>query len=103
LREISYRIATRLEQQEDLLTIGDPSIAEAHAHPPTQRLDIQQPLWERPRHEEPTDRSCREWTFLPGQSHRVRSSGCENGRLPVVCVPLESSDKASRQVSTLRL
>jgi len=34
----------RLEEQKDVLAIGDPVSPETHAHPPTQRLNVQQPL-----------------------------------------------------------
>ena len=42
LREIGHRIVARLEEQEDVLAIGDPVSAKTHAHPPTQRLNVQQ-------------------------------------------------------------
>ena len=41
LRKVGYRIAARLEQQEDVLAFGNPLAAEAHAHASTQTLDIQ--------------------------------------------------------------
>src|SRR5271166_3911874 len=44
LREIGHRIMARLEEQKDVLAIGDPVSPETHAHPPTQRLNVQQPL-----------------------------------------------------------
>ena len=55
LREVGYRIAARLEEQQDVLAIGNPDSSEAHAHAPTQRLDIQQFLGQRFGHEEPAD------------------------------------------------
>src|SRR5262249_16993580 len=57
LREIRDRVAARFEEQEDLLAIGDPGSPEAHAHAPTQRLDVQQSLGQRFGHEKPADRS----------------------------------------------
>jgi hypothetical protein len=39
LREIGDRITARFEEQQDLLAIGGPGSAEAHTHPPAQRLD----------------------------------------------------------------
>src|SRR5262249_37253197 len=44
LREISHRITARLEEQEDVLAVSDPVFSEAHAHPPAQRLNVQQSL-----------------------------------------------------------
>jgi hypothetical protein len=39
-REVSDRITSRFEQQDDVFAIGDPASAEAHTHAPAQRLDI---------------------------------------------------------------
>jgi hypothetical protein len=33
-----------LKEQEDVLAIGDPVSAETHAHPPAQRLNVQESL-----------------------------------------------------------
>jgi hypothetical protein len=44
LWEIGHRIVARLEEQEDVLAIGDPVSAETHAHSPPQRLKVQQSL-----------------------------------------------------------
>ena len=55
LREVGHRIAARFEEQEDVLAIGDPGSAEAHAHAPAQRLGVQQSLGQRFGHEEPAD------------------------------------------------
>src|SRR5262245_37400629 len=57
LREVGHRIAAGLEEQEDILAIGDPGPPETHAHPPTQRLNVQQALGYRIGHEKPADRS----------------------------------------------
>jgi hypothetical protein len=40
-REIGHRMVARLEEQNDAFAIGDPSATEAHAHSPTQRLNVQ--------------------------------------------------------------
>src|SRR6516162_7015287 len=50
----NHRLA-RLEEQEDVLAIGDPDPAEAHAHAPAQPLDVQQSLGQRLGHKEPAD------------------------------------------------
>ena len=55
LREVGDRIAARLEEQEDVLAIGDPDSSEAHAHAPTQTLHIQQSLGRRFGYYEPAD------------------------------------------------
>jgi hypothetical protein len=55
LWEVSYRVAARFEEQEDLLAIGDPDSSEAHAHAPAQVFDEQQPFRKRFRHEKSTD------------------------------------------------
>jgi hypothetical protein len=57
LREIRDRIAARFEEQDDLLTVGDPGSAEPHAHLSAQRLDVQQPLRQRFGQKESADRS----------------------------------------------
>jgi hypothetical protein len=44
LREVSHRIAARFEEQDDVLTVGDPRSTETHAHAPPQRLGIQKSL-----------------------------------------------------------
>ena len=44
VQEIGHRIVARFEEQQDVLAIGDPVSAETHAHPPTQRLNVQQSL-----------------------------------------------------------
>src|SRR5262249_18234499 len=44
LREISHRIVAWFEEQQDVLAISDPVSAEAHAHPPTRWLNVQQSL-----------------------------------------------------------
>jgi hypothetical protein len=36
-----YATGSRPEEQEDVLAIGDPGSAEAHAQAPAQRLDVQ--------------------------------------------------------------
>ncbi len=38
------RPVARLEEQEGVLAVGDPVSSETHAHPPTQRLNVQEPL-----------------------------------------------------------
>jgi hypothetical protein len=43
-REVRHRIPAWLEEQQDVLAVSDPSAAEAHAHAPSQRLDVQKPL-----------------------------------------------------------
>src|SRR5215510_4948589 len=55
LREIGHRIASWLEEHKGMLAIGNPASAETHAHPPTQRLDIQQSFRQRFGHEEPAN------------------------------------------------
>jgi hypothetical protein len=55
LREVGDRIEARLEEQEDILAIGDPDPPEAHAHAPAQTLDVQQSLGQRFGHKEPAD------------------------------------------------
>src|SRR5262249_59437088 len=55
LREVGDRIEARLEEQEDILAIGNPDPPEAHAHAPTQPLDVQQSLGQRFGHKEPAD------------------------------------------------
>jgi len=55
LRKVGYRIAAWFEEQEDMLTIGDPDSPEAHAHAPAQRLDVQQSFGQRFGHEKPAD------------------------------------------------
>jgi hypothetical protein len=69
LREVSDRIATWFEEQEYMLTIGDPSASKTHAHAPAQSLDIQQFFGQWFRYEEAAHGSCRERALLPGQSH----------------------------------
>src|ERR1700733_12074757 len=64
LWKIRDRIATRFEEYEHLLAIGDPGTAKAGAHAPTQRLDIQQSLGQRFGNEETADRSRRERTLF---------------------------------------
>src|SRR5262249_46573526 len=55
LGEIGHGIAAWLEEHDGVLTIGNPGSAEADAHAPTQRLDVQQSLRQRFGHEEPAD------------------------------------------------
>ena len=43
LRKVSYRIAARFEQQDDILAFGDPTSSQAHPHPPAQALNVQKP------------------------------------------------------------
>ena len=69
LRKIRHGIAARLEEQKRAIAIDDPGSPKAYAHPPPQRLDIQQSLRQRFRHEEPADRSRREGSLLPRQAH----------------------------------
>jgi hypothetical protein len=57
LREVGHGISPRLEEQEDVLAVGDPPPAEAHAPAPAQALDVEQPLGERIGHQEPADGS----------------------------------------------
>jgi hypothetical protein len=40
LREVSYRVAVWLEEENDVLAIGNPSSPEAHAHASTQGLGV---------------------------------------------------------------
>src|SRR5436190_23154247 len=75
LREVGYRIAARLEEQDDVLAIGDPGSAETHAHAPAQRLGVQQSLGQRFCHEKPADCSRCERTLLPRQSHALPPIG----------------------------
>src|SRR5262249_60360878 len=42
----NHRLA-RLEEQVEILAIGDPDPPEAHAHSPVQRLDVQRSLGQR--------------------------------------------------------
>src|SRR3984957_799744 len=74
-REVGYRIAARFKEQNNVLAIGDPDSPEAHAHAPTQRLDVQQSLGQRFWYEKPADCSRRERTLLPGQTHCFLSLG----------------------------
>ena len=41
LRKVGNWIAARFEEEDDVLAIGDPGSAEAHAHAPVQRLGVQ--------------------------------------------------------------
>jgi len=38
--KVRHRIPARFEEQEHVLTVGDPNSAEAHAHAPAQRLNV---------------------------------------------------------------
>ena len=55
LREVRHGIAPGLEEHEDVLAVGDPGSAEAHAHASAQRLGVQQSLGQRFCNEEPAD------------------------------------------------
>src|SRR5262249_28970128 len=44
LRKVGHRIAARFEQQENILTFGNPTASEAHAHASAQTLDVQKPF-----------------------------------------------------------
>jgi hypothetical protein len=46
-RKVGDRIAARLEQQKNILALGDPTFSEAHAHAPAQSLDVQKLLGQR--------------------------------------------------------
>ena len=61
LWEVGYWIPSGFEEQDDMLTVGDPSSSETHTHASTQRLDVQKPLWQWLRQQEPADCSLREW------------------------------------------
>jgi hypothetical protein len=68
-REVGDRIAIGLEEQKNMFALGDPGSVETHAHAPTERFDIQEPLRQRFGNEESTDCARRKRTLLPGQSH----------------------------------
>src|SRR5262249_55714786 len=80
LGKVRHRIAAGFKEQQDVLAIGDPASAEAHAHAPTQRLSVQQSLGQRFGHEESADCSRRERTLLPGQSHALPSNRADQPR-----------------------
>jgi len=75
LWEVGYRIPAWFEEEENVLTIGDPSSGEPYAHAPSQRLDVQKPQRQGLGHQEPADCSWGERTLLPGQSHRSPHEG----------------------------
>ena len=66
LWEVGHRIMAGFEEQEDVLAIGDPGSAEAHAHAPAHPLGVQQSLGQRLCHEKVPDCSRCERTLLPG-------------------------------------
>ena len=57
-RKVRDRIAGRLVQQHNVLTVGDLGVAEPHPHPAPQWLRVQQPLRHRLWCEEVPDRAA---------------------------------------------
>ncbi|MDT5303883.1 MAG: hypothetical protein QOG79_7307 [Mycobacterium sp.] len=69
-RKVGDRIATGLMKKDDVLAVNDVLFTELDAHPPPERLGVQNPLRHRLRCEEVPDRCRGQWALLPCQSHR---------------------------------
>jgi len=65
LGKVGDRVATRLEEHDDALAVGDPGSVEADAHAPAQRLGEQESRREWLGHEEAADGPRRERSLLP--------------------------------------